>query len=72
MHSWAIWYRNLFFAWLLIGLPSLVIGYGFSGGEFGLPNGDLLSTATWMLAVLFILSPLLLWRWRGDGRKAGF
>jgi hypothetical protein len=72
MRSWAIWYRNLFVAWLVIGLPSLVIGYGFSGGDFELPRGDFVSGVVWLLAVLFILSPILLWRWRRDGRKEGF
>jgi hypothetical protein len=72
MRDWAVWYRKLFTAWLAIGLPSLVIGYGFSGGDFALPDGELLSTAVWLLCVLFILSPIALWRWRRDGRKPGF
>ena len=72
MRTWAIWYRNLFFAWLVIGLPSLVVGYGFSGGRFMLPSNDALGLALWVLMGLFIVSPLLLWRWRKHGRVQGF
>ena len=58
-------------AWVAIGLPSLVIGYGFGGGEFVAPM-DLPSAVSFALVVLFLLSPLLLWRWRKNGRKEGF
>jgi hypothetical protein len=72
MRSWAVWYRNLFLAWVVIALPGVVIGYGMSGGDFELPSGDIVSVAMWVSALLFLLSPLLLWRWRDEGRKAGF
>jgi hypothetical protein len=31
--DFANWCRYLFVAWLIIGLPSMVVGYGFGGGE---------------------------------------
>jgi hypothetical protein len=72
MGSWAIWYRNLFIAWIVIGLPGLVIGYGFSGGDIEVPTGDVLSVVAWAACVLFLLAPILLWPWRKDGRSPGF
>jgi len=64
MSTWAPWYRVLVIAWFLIGLPGLVIGYGFSGGEFALPTQDLGGTVAWIFAAAFVLSPAILWRWR--------
>jgi hypothetical protein len=69
MGSWAIWYRNLFLAWVVIGLPSLDMGYGFSGGDLEVPTDDVLSFISWAAVVFFLLSPILLWRWRKEGRK---
>lgn len=73
MRDWAIWYRKLFIAWLVLGLPSLVIGYGMSGGHLSIPPPDELSAfLPWLFVSLFILSPAILWRWRHEGRKEGF
>jgi hypothetical protein len=72
MRSWATWYRNLFVAWVILGLPSVVIGYGMGGGDLALRGGDFLSVTVWIVVAFFLLSPVLLWRWREDGRKQGF
>ena len=63
MREWTDWYRNLIIAWVVIGLPSVVIGYGMAGGVFEIPGreADLLSTLVWLLCVMFLLSPVLLW-----------
>jgi len=71
MRSWATWYRNLFVAWAILGLPSIVIGYGMGGGDLTLPGGDFLSVTVWVVVSFFLLSPVLLWRWREDSRKQG-
>ena len=62
MRDWAIWYRNLFIAWLVLGLPSIVIGYGISGGGLPIPPDQLGAFVPWLIAVLFVLSPAILWR----------
>ena len=74
MRDWAIWYRNLVVAWVVIGLPSVVIGYGMGGGDLEIPNADdgLASVLTWVLAVTLLASPFLLWPFRSTGRKEGF
>jgi hypothetical protein len=72
MRSWATWYRNLFVAWVILGLPSIVIGYGMGGCDLALRGGDFLSVTVWIVVAFFLLSPVLLWRWREDGRKQGF
>lgn len=72
MRSWAVWYRTLVITWAVVGLPGLVLGYGFSGRDFALPTGDLLSGVVWLVVVFFIVSPILLWPWRKDGRRRGF
>ena len=71
MRSWAIWYRTLLVVWGLFGLPSLVIGYGFSGGDLKVPTSDFVSFAAWLLLFLFIVSPVILWPWRTVGANEG-
>ena len=64
MRAWAGWYKMLLVLWVIIGLPGLVVAYGMSGGEIGLPSGSLLDIIPWSAALLFIFSPALLWPWR--------
>ena len=71
MRDWAIWYRNLFIVWLVLGLPSLVIGYGMSGGQFELPN-DLAGALQFSLALAFYAAPAFLWPVRKHGKASGF
>ena len=62
MRGWSPWYRNLVVAWLLLGVPSMVIGYGMAGGDFELPDpADVIGLTLWLLIVGFYLSPFLLW-----------
>jgi hypothetical protein len=42
------------------------------GGDLALRGGDFLSVTVWIVVAFFLLSPVLLWRWREDGRKQGF
>jgi hypothetical protein len=72
MRDLAIWYRNLLLFWAVIGLPGLVLAYGFSGGDFTAPSGDILSVAASLVALSLILSPVILWPWRKRGRTNGF
>jgi len=66
MRSWAKWYRILLLSWLVIGLPGLVVGYGFSGGDLEVPI-DPLGLVLWLLCVVFLISPIVLWPMRRQG-----
>jgi hypothetical protein len=72
MSAWAIWYRNLVIAWLIIGLPGAILGALYSGGDFELPGSDIIGWFVWLATVFFMLSPFVLWPWRSIGRKEGF
>lgn len=58
------WYKMVLLIWLVIGLPGLVLAYGFSGGRIaswfdvkGLAPADVtVLVATWLL----LISPLWL------------
>jgi len=66
MRSWAKWYRILLLCWLVIGLPGLVVGYGFSSGDLEAPI-DPLGLVLWLLCVVFLISPIVLWPMRRQG-----
>ena len=58
------WYSGVLLAWLLLGLPSILIGIGFAGGS---PFRDLdfrqfsgLGIVLWLLCVTFLLAPIWL------------
>jgi hypothetical protein len=75
MRNWAAWYRYLVVVWFVIGVPSLVIGYGFSGGDLEIPTpatAGVVSFFIWLACVAFLLSPVLLWPARRCGRQTGF
>jgi hypothetical protein len=69
MAKWATWYKRLLIAWGCIALPGLILGIGFSGGEFGLPQGDVGSIIAWLIAIFLLIAPLVLWPWRTTGQK---
>lgn len=58
------WYLGVLLAWLVLGLPSILIGIGFAGGN---PFWDLdfrqfsaLGVVLWLLCVTFLLAPIWL------------
>ncbi len=67
MFRWARWYRNLLLAWSVIAVPGFVLGIGFGGGSLQVPR-DFVGALLWFLAVFFVLSPIILWPWRGAGK----
>jgi hypothetical protein len=59
------WYKKLLIIWLCIGLPSIIIGIGFTGGSLSYASFDMRGHPLWeeidVLAIMaFMLSPLIL------------
>jgi hypothetical protein len=56
------WYKVLVLIWLITGLPVLILGYGFSGRQFSLPDPEFMGVvdiAFWVIGWSFVLSPLI-------------
>jgi hypothetical protein len=68
MRSWSEWYRILFLVWLVLCPASIVIGYGFSGGDLEVPT-DPVGLTLWFLCVAFYISPIVLWPIRRRGHS---
>jgi len=57
------WYKGVLITWAVLGLPSLFLAYGFSGGSVSAPNfsqADLFDIVIWLIAWTLIFAPIFL------------
>ena len=69
------WYKILLVAWLCLGLPGLVIGYGMSGGTISAPDPRFTTAVgflIWAIVWAFLVSPLLAAPWGIKGIRRSF
>jgi hypothetical protein len=52
------WYWIALVIWIFTGLPILLVGIGFSGGDLSLPTAD--TVEPWIIGWLIILYPIIL------------
>jgi len=57
------WYKRVCLIWIVAGLPVLMLGYGFAGGHFELPDMEYatwIDLVPWAAAWIALLSPIWL------------
>lgn len=62
--SWEItdWYKGILATWVAVGIPSIVIGLGFSGGRIEPPDfaHDPFDSIVWLAMCGALLAPIWL------------
>jgi hypothetical protein len=56
------WYKKLLLTWAVVGLPIIILGIGFSGGNIQVPSlrSNPKDFVLWIIVTVLLLSPLIM------------